>query len=91
MSDWFKFKYVAEQLDNRKWWWGSGASQLKYINIRVDTRDNHCVVTFEDRNGKVFADSLEKFTEIMKALDEKTTSFTFEDMRDCMRRYENPK
>jgi len=49
-----KLKEVVNHLYNRKWFWigSAGASRFKYINIRVDTRDNACLLS--DRDGNPF-------------------------------------
>lgn len=44
-------KVVAEidAADRRKWWW-SRNKRCKYINICIDMRDGHCVLS--DRHGE---------------------------------------
>jgi len=55
MSDFIKWSPAQEVLDivsNEDWCWGRN-SKCKYIDLRIDTRDGHCVI--QDRNGVVIS------------------------------------
>jgi len=49
-----KLKDIYEHLSNKKWYWSvtEGAYRFKYITIKVDTRDNVCLLL--DRHGEEF-------------------------------------
>ena len=52
MSKWIdvsKVIEVVEKAKNRKWNWGFN-SRCKYINIRIDMRDGHCLLFDRDDN-----------------------------------------
>ncbi len=78
---WMPLARISELLTNRKWFWcfTPDAWDLKYIDIRVDTRDNCCVV--KDRNGKVIAESLAELETLFLKLDADTKRSSFQDMR----------
>ncbi len=49
MSDrWIPIKEILEVTSSTDWSWVAN-SKCKYLNIRMDTRDGHCVLS--DRNG----------------------------------------
>jgi len=81
---WYPITKIVERLEKRKWWWSAAAWHLKYINIRVDTRDNCCIVTVEDRDGEVVAKNIDEFNSLMDHLDKKMEgkNLTFDKMRD---------
>lgn len=46
-DDWMALDYVIEKWAKRKFNWLVDTNS-KYINIRVDSRDDHCVVSLRD-------------------------------------------
>lgn len=68
---WIPLDYVIAKLKERKFSWLANWD-LKYINIRIDMRDDHCVVL--DRHDKVLAESKEQLDELFKKLDQESES-----------------
>ena len=53
IAKWVNLKDLLEFLTHPDFYWGSHEQflDLKYLELRVDTRDLHCIV--KDRNGKM--------------------------------------
>lgn len=49
MDKWIDLKKILEVIESDYFYWGNH-SRLKYLNIRIDTRDNHAVLF--DRDDK---------------------------------------
>lgn len=64
---WIPLDHVITRIKNRKWFWSGCASHLKYINVRIDTRDDHAIVL--DRDGKIVARDQEEFDQLFDELD----------------------
>lgn len=56
--EWYPLAEVVKLLDEKKWSWPY-SPETKYIEIRVDTRDNHCLVFAGQLNPNVDYDDQE--------------------------------
>lgn len=63
MSEWIPFKEVGDKIlelssESSSWTWAYN-SQCKYVDVRVDMRDGHCILV--DRHGNpIKLDDLER-------------------------------
>lgn len=78
---WIPLTYVTEKLEKRKWWWGQDFS-MKYLDIRVDTRDNYCTVW--NNKGECIASTKEELDALFDKMDKELhhKTLTFQKMRN---------
>lgn len=73
---WIPLKKIIKHLENRKFNWLADG-RTKYLQIRIDTRDDHAVLL--DRDGNVLAKSekeLDALFETLNAKGEKNACFS---------------
>lgn len=65
---WIPADYLLDKIKNRRFNW-LASTQLKYLDIRIDTRDDHAILL--DRHGKVVATTVEQLDTLFDELNAK--------------------
>lgn len=73
-NDWIPLDYIIDKWSKRKFNWLVDPD-TKYISIRIDSRDDRCVITL--RNGHILKNQKE-FDEWFDACEKKVTSSMYE-------------